>query len=261
MIDFHNHLIPGVDDGAGDAAQTRAALESFREQGVDRVVCTPHVGGEVTRRPGELSALLERLDQGWAEAQQVARDFPEMTLLRGAEVMLDTPEPDLSDPRVRLAGTRFVLVEFPFMVVPPNGPRVLFDLKMAGWTPVLAHPERYGNASDDLSDAAEWRRVGTHLQVNSGSLLGRYGPKAQSLAWGLLERGLADYLSSDYHARGRLPVAESRLALEARGANEQAVLLTETNPGRLLAGQAPLPVPPVQRSRPLWRRLLGLGQG
>ena len=257
MIDFHNHLIPGVDDGASDEEQTRAALRTFADQGVDRVVCTPHVGGEATRRPGELAALLERIDAGWARAQAVAAEFPAMTLLRGAEVMLDAPDPDLSDPRLRLGGTRFVLVEFPFMNVPPQGPRALFDLKMAGWTPVLAHPERYGNASERFADAEEWRRVGAHLQVNSGSLLGRYGQKAQSLAWGLLERGWADYLSSDYHARGSCPVAECRGELERRGAREQAVLLTETNPARLLAGQAPLPVPPFSAARPLWRRLLG----
>jgi protein-tyrosine phosphatase len=261
MIDFHNHLIPGVDDGASDAEQTRAALETFRAEGVDRVVCTPHVSGEATRRPAELAELMEQLDRGWAEAQEVAKGFPEMTVLRGAEVMLDTPDPDLSDPRVRLAGTSFVLVEFPYMVIPPNGPRALFDLKMAGWSPVLAHPERYHNASDAMDDAEEWRRVGALLQVNSGSLLGRYGPKAQSLAWGLLERGWADYLSTDYHARGRCPAAESRRALADRGAEEQAVLLTETNPERLLAGQAPLPVPPVQPAPTLWRRLLGLGRG
>lgn len=261
MIDFHNHLIPGVDDGASDAEQTRAAMETFRGQGVDRVVCTPHVSGEATRRPEEMAALMERLDRGWAQAQEVAKDFGDMRIFRGAEVMLDTPEPDLSDPRVRLAETRFVLVEFPFMVVPPNGPRALFELKMAGWMPILAHPERYHNASESLQDAEEWRRVGALLQINSGSLLGRYGAKPQSLAWGLLERGWADYLSTDYHARGTCPAADSRRALAERGAEEQAVLLTETNPERLLAGQAPLPVPPVQAARPLWRRLLGLGRG
>jgi protein-tyrosine phosphatase len=228
---------------------------------VERVITTPHVSGETTRRPGELAELLGRIDTGWAQAQEVAAEFPGFELLRGAEVMLDTPEPDFSDPRLRLAGTSFVLVEFPFMVVPPNGPKALFELVMAGWTPVLAHPERYGNASDTFGDAEEWRRVGAKLQVNCGSVLGRYGDRAQKLAWGLLERGWVDYLGSDYHARGTLPVADCRAELERRGAAEQAVLLTETNPARLLAGQAPLPVPPIAASRPLWRRVLGLGRG
>jgi protein-tyrosine phosphatase len=257
MIDFHNHLIPGVDDGAADAEQTLAGLQAFAEQGVNRVVCTPHVSGDLTRVPAMLAERLEELDQGWETARQVAAEFGKIELLRGAEVMLDSPEPDFSDPRLRLAGTSFVLVEFPFMTVPPNGPRALFELRMRGWSPVLAHPERYGNAAASLEDAAEWRRVGASLQVNCGSLLGRYGPQAQTLAWGLLERGWVDFLSSDYHTRGRCPVLECRQELERRGAGEQAVLLMETNPARMLAGEAPLPVPPLEGKRPLWRRLFG----
>jgi protein-tyrosine phosphatase len=257
MIDFHNHLIPGVDDGAADAEQTLAALQAFHEQGVDRVVCTPHIAGELTRVPELLAERLDEVDRGWQTAQRVAAEFGKVELLRGAEVMLDTPEPDFSDPRVRLAGTPFVLVEFPFMSVPPNGPRALFEIKMRGWSPVLAHPERYGNASTTLEDAGEWRRVGAGLQVNCGSLLGRYGPQAQALGWGLLERGWVDYLSSDYHARGRCPVLECRQELERRGAGEQAALLLETNPARMLAGQPPVPVPPLLAKRPLWRRMFG----
>ena len=257
MIDFHNHLIPGVDDGSSDAEQSRAGLATFHAQGVRRVVCTPHVAGEITRVPELLAARLEELDEGWQAMQGVAAEFADMEVLRGAEVMLDTPEPNLSDPRLRLGGTQFVLVEFPFMSVPPNGPKALFELKMRGWSPILAHPERYGNASSRLEDAEEWRRVGAGLQVNCGSLLGKYGEPAHSLAWKLMERGWVDYLSSDYHARGTSPVEECRRELERRGAGEQAVLLMETNPARLLAGKAPLPVPPLERPRPLWRRLFG----
>jgi protein-tyrosine phosphatase len=255
MIDFHNHLVPGVDDGAADLDEARAALALFREQGVTEAVCTPHFSGAATRRPEELERALAALDAGWEALSGIAE--AELPLHRGAEVMLDTPEPDLTDPRLRLAGTRFVLIEFPFMNVPPGAAEALFALKMAGWHPVLAHPERYANARDDLADAAEWRRVGALLQVNGGSLLGRYGPRAEKLAWGLLGAGAADYLSSDYHARGGCHAGPARDALEERGAAEQAALLTEENPRRLLRGEAPLPVPPVRGRRPslLWRIL------
>lgn len=260
MIDFHNHVIPRVDDGAADAEQARAALRAFAEQGVTTVVATPHVSGALTRDPAALGARLEELDRGWAELEEAAGGVEGVRVLRGAEVMLDTPQPDLSDPRLRLGGTSFVLVEFPFMSVPPNAPQALFELRMRGWMPVLAHPERYANVSAGLAEAEEWRRVGGLLQVNAGSLLGRYGADAQRLAWGLLGRGWVDYLSSDYHARGRCPVAECRAELERRGAGRQAALLMEENPRRMLAGEAPLPVPPIAAGRkPLWRRLLGMG--
>jgi protein-tyrosine phosphatase len=258
MIDFHNHVIPGVDDGAGDAAQAAEALRVFYEQGVRTVVATPHVSGALTGDPAALAARLAELDAGWAELQGVAAGFPDLRILRGAEVMLDTPAPDLSDPRLRLGGTAHVLVEFPYMTVPPNAPQALFELRMRGWTPVLAHPERYANAAADLSDAEEWRRVGAALQVNAGSLLGRYAEQPRKLAWALLERGWADYLCSDYHARGRLALAECRAELERRGAGEQARLLMDVNPQRMLEGDAPLPVPPLAARTPLWRRMLGM---
>lgn len=257
MIDFHNHVVPGVDDGAATAEEAAAALAVFREQGVHTVVATPHVSGALTATPSALQARLAELDAGWAALERVAAAQPAMRVLRGAEVMLDAPRVDVSDPRLRLAGTPFVLVEFPFMAVPPNAGRAIFDLKMAGWRPVLAHPERYGDTALDLAD--EWRRMGALLQVNAGSLLGRYGDRARRLAWGLVEGGLADYLGSDYHARGRCSLAECRAELERRGAAEQAALLTEQNPARLLKGEPPLPVPALEVRRPWWRRVLGRG--
>ncbi|HYH82459.1 MAG TPA: CpsB/CapC family capsule biosynthesis tyrosine phosphatase [Longimicrobium sp.] len=259
MIDFHNHVIPGVDDGAADVAQSLAALETMRAQGAETVIATPHVNGADTRDAETRERVLGEIDAGWEALKAAAPDAPRLE--RGAEVMLDVPALDLADPRLRLAGTRFVLVEFPYMSVPPNGTQALFDLKMQGWTPVLAHPERYANLSPAMDEADDWRRSGALLQVNAASLLGRYGDVARKAAWGLVERGWASYLCSDYHARGRYPVAEAVEALKQAGASEQAELLFRHNPARLLAGEAPLPVPPVFRRTPLWRRVLGMGRG
>jgi protein-tyrosine phosphatase len=255
VIDFHNHVIPGVDDGAADIDEALAALETMRGQGATVVIATPHINGGTTQDPAALERALAELDRGWEVLRAAAPAEPRLE--RGVELMLDVLAPDLSDPRLRLAGTRFALVEFPFMTVPPNATQALFELQMKGWVPVLAHPERYANASSSLADAAEWRRSGALLQVNAGSLLGRYGERAQKLAWGLVENGWAAYLCSDFHARGRYPVAAAVQALAEAGASEQAELLFTANPQRLLAGEAPFPVPPVVRRVPLWRRMFG----
>jgi protein-tyrosine phosphatase len=257
MIDFHNHLIPGVDDGAGDLGQALAALAALAAQGVVAVVATPHLSGADTLDPPALRRALARIDAAWETfVRAAAQAHSGMRLERGAEVMLDVPLPDLSDPRLRLAGTRFVLVEFPFMAVPPHAARALSDLRHAGWHPVLAHPERYHNAAPTLADAGEWRRAGAALQLNAGSLLGRYGEGPRRVAWGLVERGWADYLCSDFHARGRCATAEAAAALSRAGGALQARRLTQENPARLLAGLVPLPVAPLRRPLPLWRRLL-----
>ncbi|HEV7590436.1 MAG TPA: CpsB/CapC family capsule biosynthesis tyrosine phosphatase [Longimicrobium sp.] len=262
MIDFHNHVLPGVDDGAADLPEALAALEAFAAQGVDTVVATPHLSGADTLHPAALERALARVDAAWEElGRAAARALPGVRLARGAEVMLDVPTPDLSDPRVRLAGTRFVLVEFPFMAVPPHAAGALLGLREAGWHPVLAHPERYVNAAVSLADAAEWRRAGAALQVNAGSLLGRYGEGPRRIAWGLVERGWADYLCSDFHARGRCATAEAAAALLRAGGEPQARRLTVENPARLLADRPPLPVAPLRPRAPLWRRVFRPGRG
>ncbi len=257
MIDFHSHLMPGVDDGAVDLEQSRAAIHTMREQGVTAAVTTPHLSGSLLSRPEPLAMALAEMDAAWdALRGMVEAEFHGFRLERGAEVALDSPAPDLSDPRVRLAGTSYVLVEFPYMNIPPASASAIFELRLKGWTPVIAHPERYSGVSTDRGVVDEWIRVGGLLQVNSGSLIGRYGAKAEQIAWSLLERGQVSYLSSDFHGRGRCPVGEVREVLRLMGAGEQAALLTERNPGLLLADSPPEVVPPVvRRPKSMFERL------
>jgi protein-tyrosine phosphatase len=254
--DFHSHVIPGVDDGAASDAESAAALQAFVEQGTERLIATPHVDGSLTLRPAALAVRLAEIDAGWDRLSALARgQFPRLTIRRGAEVMLDTPEPDLSDDRLRLGGGTFVLVEFPYMSVPPRSTGVLRALAAGGVTPVIAHPERYAGMTPRSRLPAEWRGAGALLQVNAGSITGRYGTQARLNALALLEAGLADYVCSDYHARGRLPTAGARRVLVELGGAEQAELLTVTNPARLFDARKPLPVAPLRPRRTTWDRL------
>jgi protein-tyrosine phosphatase len=249
MVDFHNHLLPALDDGASSIEETRAALAAFREQGFATVVTTPHLRASDLGRP-EAEAFFARLEERRAQVRALMdAEFPDLSLRVGVELNLDVPAPDLSDPRIRLDGTRAVLLEFPFFTVPPNATKALFDLRLEGWTPIVAHPERYTNLAANLSDAEEFRRMGAYLQVNAGSFLGKYGREEERRAWGLLRRGWVDYVCSDYHARGSLHSRAAREAIEAAGGREQAALLFEVNPERMLAGQVPLPVAPLGEGR------------
>jgi protein-tyrosine phosphatase len=124
--------------------------------------------------------------------------------------------------------------------------------------PILAHPERYRGITD-IGMVGEWRQAGALLQVNGGSLLGRYGPAARQLAFQLLENGWVDFLCSDYHARGEPLVATYEKLLVESGGEEQAHALMRTNPARMLNGEAPLPVLPFRPRRPsVWQRVSGL---
>lgn len=265
FTDFHNHLMPGVDDGARGAEFTAGALAAFRHEGVRQVITTPHFDGSLTRQPDRLAARLAELDAGWAALRttleaDTARFGTAMRVERGVEVMLNIPDPDLSDARLRLAGTKFVLVEFPMLQLPPvNASMPVRMLRAAGWVPVIAHPERYRNL-DSLTPLVEFIEAGAVLQVNAGSIFGDYGSTAQRRALEILAHGLASYVCSDYHARGEPGVSRFVRALGQAGFAQQATLLCATNASRLLTGEAPLPVAPVataEHAAPWWRRLLG----
>jgi protein-tyrosine phosphatase len=246
-VDFHNHVIPGVDDGASDDAEAAAALRAFLAHNTRQIIATPHINGSLTRRTEAIAERLGEIDAGWQRLQLVAREHaPGMQIHRGAEVMLDTPDPDLSDERLRLAGTDFVLCEYPFMSVPPNSTGVLDRMTAAGLTPIIAHPERYVGVDPKSTLPLRWRAAGALLQVNAGSITGRYGEQARINALALLENALVDYICSDFHSRGRPSTAGAAKIVTEAGGAEQLQLLTVVNPSRLLQGELPLPVAPLR---------------
>lgn len=256
IVDFHSHLMPAVDDGSQSIEESLNGLAAFINDGVGTVITTPHVRAALTTEPDMLEERLAELDRAWAlVSAEAKRAHPDLVFERGVELALDTPEPDVSDPRLRLAGGPFLLMEFPMMTVPPRSAAAISALRMKGVLPIVAHPERYQGFPSDLSLAEEWRRSGAFLQVNGASLLGKYGQRAKELAIALLERGWVDYLGSDYHARGRPNIQAYREEIGRLGGAEQVQLLTESNPARVLAGEPPLPVPPLRMKRSFWDRV------
>jgi protein-tyrosine phosphatase len=256
LLDFHNHVIPCVDDGASSDEEAVAALRAFHAQGVTAVIATPHLSGMLTLRPDALAERLAEIDRGWERLIVIAATgCPDVELHRGAEIMLDTPSPEIADERVRLAGGSFVLVEFPYMTVPPRSSAPLQRLHDGGYVPVLAHPERYVGLDPGSALPQEWRDAGALLQINAGSITGRYGPQVRTNALRLLERGLVDYMCSDYHSRSRPSTAHAIQILSELGGEEQASLLTAVNPSRLLQGERPIPVPAMPRLTGLMERL------
>lgn len=249
MIDIHTHLLPGVDDGSPSVEVSVGVLERFAAQGVEVLVCTPHLNAsEAARVPHrEYAQVFERLV---AAAPAVPR------LALGWEIMLDVPGADLTAPHLALGGSRAVLVEFTRTGVPARAADELSRLRTSGVVPVLAHPERYWGCTAEQVRA--WRSAGAVIQTDALMLLGS-GPMA-ALAKTLLEQGLVDCIASDNHGDAR-SLRAARDWLEEIGAAEQAHFLTKVNAERLLAGHAPLPVAPVRIERGFLGRLRELVRG
>jgi protein-tyrosine phosphatase len=243
VIDLHTHLLPGVDDGAETLDTSVAVLRKFAEQGVTAVACTPHL------RAGELAdAPYDELDELLEELRAAAPPAPR--LVRGFEIMLDTPDPVLTDRRLTLAGTRYVLVEFGRLVPAEGSVEALRRIAAQGVVPVLAHPERYAVCSVEL--ARLWRKAGAVLQLDATTLLSE--SKRAERARALLEAGCGAIIASDNHGDGRSLFAAVEW-LENHGGGDQAQLLAVENPAAILADAPLTPVPPM-RVRRSWYSML-----
>ncbi len=243
MIDIHSHLLPGVDDGSPTVEVSVAVLQRFAIDGVTTLVCTPHLNASEARDvPHEAYRSIF--------AELVASAPTEVALKLGWEIMLDAPGVDLRARHLRLGGSTAVLVEFRRSGIPARATEELARIRDSGLVPVVAHPERYWGCTARV--VREWRSIGAAIQTDATMLLGS-GPMTR-LAKQLLEEGLVDCIASDNHG-DRRTLRSARRWLEEIGAGEQAALLTETNPGRLLGDEAPLPVAPLRIEKSVLGRL------
>src|SRR5205085_12209325 len=166
----------------------------------------------------------------------------EVSVHRGFEILLDVPSINLTHPTLRLAESKFALVEFGFSDMPPHTADALFQIKMQDYVPIVAHPERYADVQQQPSLIVDWLRVGSHLQANAGSFTGQYGQAAQRTVWRFLELGVLSYVCSDYHASGECHTAAAYKAIAKRYGPEIPRLLFSENPMRILRRERPAAV-------------------
>ncbi len=258
MLDFHNHLIPGVDDGAESLAQSLDGVRAMQRAGISHVITTPHFRASISVDPRRFEVEMHRIDEAWRTLDQAAKtSFPGLTLARGVELALDERIDRIPDERLTLGSSGFVLVEFPAFSIPPFSSGALGRLRNSGVIPIVAHPERYHNVGPDLGVLREWREAGAFLQMNCGSVVGAYGKHVQQAAWRILAKGMADFLCSDYHSRGECLTTVAEREFNSRGSAVQFEIMARTNGVRMLSGLLPLPVPPTLGGKPKgWRRFL-----
>lgn len=193
---MHSHIIPGVDDGSVDMEESLQMIKIAYESGVRRLCATPHI------REGwrtETVILRKKLDELIALKNQLG--LIDMELLLGAEYMLDEflMEKLLKREVLTLPGN-LVLVETSFYAPPINLDEMLFEIEIKGYTPLIAHPERYDFYQRTPSTYTSLKDKGYLFQLDLISLQGGYGRSTQKTAKILLEQGMFDYVGSDMHS-------------------------------------------------------------
>lgn len=242
MIDLHSHILPGIDDGAGDLATSLTMARAFVDQGVTHVACTPHI----------LPGLYHNTGPGIRDAvQRLQRNIDDagiaLTLTTGAD---NHVTPDFVGGLQRghlltLADSRYVLVEPPHHVAPPQLDVMFFNLLIAGYVPILTHPERLTWIEQKYALMQQLASRGIWMQITTGSLSGRFGRRARFWAERMLDEGLVHILATDAHNVDRRPpdLADGKRLAAARVGSVEAEHLVRTRPRAVLLNSPPYELP------------------
>ncbi|MFD1096318.1 tyrosine-protein phosphatase [Salegentibacter chungangensis] len=193
FTDFHNHILPGIDDGAATIQDSLDIIKEFGEIGVKNFVATPHVMGEFyPNEPGTIKNALSILK----------KEIPEnVAISASGEYMMDQfLIEQLENENVTPLVDKKVLVEMSYFQAPINLNEILFKLQNSSFQPILAHPERYAFFhTRDLAKYEDLKERGCTFQLNMLSLTPHYGGNMQKVAYKLLETNMIDFISSDAH--------------------------------------------------------------
>jgi protein-tyrosine phosphatase len=234
-VDLHLHLLPGVDDGAGDEQQSIAFARRMVEAGVREATVTPHVGAGLAFDPLSIPARVSSLSQA------LRREGLDLRLHAGGEVYPDGAR-SLSEAELEVIshgppGSRWLLLEVPFGGIDARFVGTCRALRERGYAALIAHPERAANLLPaGLRALRPEIEAGALLQVNVCSLLGVHGETVRGAALALVRSGLAFVIASDAHPGTREQTLASgfELALAAGVSPLQAHRLTAANPAFLL---------------------------
>ena len=197
FTDIHSHVIWGVDDGAETAEETFGMLKAAVADGIDTIICTPHMTPGVYEFPEEDFQAHFREASEFIEAEGL-----NLKLLQGAEILYTDSTPRLlREGKIpTLAGSRFAMIEFS----PTPSKEFIFNAlqKVAGTglVPVVAHMERYP-AIGKIDEARELkRRFGALIQINARSLTRKQPFFRRKFFDALFTEGICDFIATDTHA-------------------------------------------------------------
>lgn len=193
-VDMHSHLIPAIDDGSDSVDTSITLLRGLAELGYEKVITTPHI------RPEHFPNSREIIEAGLAKVKAgAAAEGIELELGCAAEYFVTHEFSDkIEKGDLMTFSENKVLIEVSTFSPPPNLEDSIFKLKIKGYQPVLAHPERYVYFKD-IENFRNFKDYGCLLQLNLLSLTGHYGKRVKELAFRLLKEDLVDLLGTDMH--------------------------------------------------------------
>lgn len=209
-IDIHSHLLPGIDDGAQTFKDTLALTTALQNMGVTEFITTPHIiqhvwentHEQIVKKQKETASLLHEngITQPFKAAAEYLMDDQFVTLFKEKSLLT------LKD--------NYVLVEMSYINAPIQLYSILFDLQVAGYIPVLAHPERYLFYHNNMKEYEKLIKAGCFFQLNLLSVVGYYGSGIAQIAEQLLQKGMYTYVGTDAHHAKHIAAFDQKILIK-----------------------------------------------
>jgi tyrosine-protein phosphatase YwqE len=204
--DMHSHFLPGIDDGAVDLEDSIQLILHLKEIGYKKFITTPHIFWDMYRNNNEI--ILEKLK---LLREELFRREIDVEIEAAAEYYCDEHfEKLIEDQNLLTFGNKkYVLFEISFAAENVNMSRAIFNMRLAGYSPILAHPERYDFWHRDFSRYESMIDKDVHLQLNINSLTGQYGPDTKRISERLIDRGMVSFIGTDCHHLGHVQLTNT----------------------------------------------------
>ncbi len=210
-IDLHSHLIPGIDDGSKSMEESLTLLKGMEALGYEKVITTPHIMFDTYKNTPKI------INEGLLSLREAAKfEGIDVEIEAAVEYYLDEGfYTHLHSDEVMSIKGKYLLFETSYVSKPLQLEEMIFEIGTAGYTPLMAHPERYRYIKDPLKEYTRLKDLGVMFQVNLNSFGGHYGKSAKSLADFLSKEGMIDFLGSDVHHKKQVETLSGVFQSEA----------------------------------------------
>lgn len=218
-IDIHSHLLPAIDDGAKTIEDTFFLISELQKIGFEQFITTPHIMENIW---DNTVAIISSNFINTSEA--LKKNNYSVPLRFAAEYMMDDSftKNFQNNPLLTLKDN-YVLVEMSYLNAPMQLYDIIFELQVAGYIPVLAHPERYSFYHSNFNEYQKLKNSGCKFQINLLSTVGYYGLNVATIAKKLLSNGMIDFAGSDVHHKNHLDGFTKKLLLKDLNPLKEAI--------------------------------------
>jgi len=210
FVDIHSHVLPGIDDGAKNIKKSVELVSSLQKIGVSQIITSPHISHYVWNNSPEIiaSKLLET-------KKALEENKIKIPVQAAAEYFIDSWfENHFKEEKLLTLKDKYILVEISYQSAPLNIYKTIFEIQLAGYIPVLAHPERYLFYHNKFSEYQKLKNAGCVFQLNLLSTVEYYGSKIAKVTDELLAKGMYSFCGTDVHHKKHIEAFDGKLKIK-----------------------------------------------